>query len=438
MRSALLSLILVAACSTDKPDGDVQEGSEEPGSGDTDDTSADDGGGEDTPTWHQDVAPVFARSCDGCHQSDGIGTPKWSSPEEVAEWATPIAATVGARTMPPWRASSECNTYIGDFSLTEEEVATVVAWAEGGAPIGDAATAAGLPAPYVPEQLDRVDLELRMPVAYEPVPTVGTDDYRCFLMEWPYDEKVWVTGYQMKPDNLQVVHHIIPFIISPDDVDQYRALDEADPGPGYGCYGGPGGDINTLINTRWLGSWAPGSAPGVFEDGVGLEIPPGGLVAFQVHYNVTDDAAHVDQSGIDLRVETERQGWAELQPWTEVAWLFGDGMDIPANTNDVTHTWEYAHRSRFTFRTAALHMHTLGKSAKLWVEHADGTEDCLIQVDNYDFNWQRSYQLAVPVETVPGDTLHLSCTWDNPTDDDAAWGDGTGDEMCLGISLITD
>ena len=434
MRVALLCLIALAACTPDKSDDDTEVGSGEDGG--TDDT--DDSGVVDVPTWHQDVAPIFAHSCDGCHTAGGIGTPEWNSPEEAAEWAIPIAAAVGARTMPPWRASSECNTYVGDFSLSDEEVATVVAWAEGGAPMGDAATAAELPQPYTPPTLDRVDLELRLPEPYTPVPISGSDDYRCFLMEWPFDETVWVTGYEMKPDNLQVVHHIIPYIIAPGDVAQYQALDEADPGPGYTCYGGPGGDIDTLINTRWLGSWAPGSAPGVFEGGVGLEVPPGGMVAFQVHYNVTDGGGHSDQSGMDLRIETEPQGWAEIQPWTDVAWLFGDGMEIPANTNDVTHSWSYPHSYNFKMRTAAIHMHTLGKSAKLWVEHADGTEDCLIQVDNYDFNWQRSYQLEVPVQTVPGDTLHLSCTWDNPTDEDVAWGDGTGDEMCLGISLITD
>ncbi|MDP6932159.1 MAG: hypothetical protein QGG40_04545 [Myxococcota bacterium] len=35
-----------------------------------------------------------------------------------------------------------------------------------------------------------------------------------------------------------------------------------------------------------------------------------------------------------------------------------------------------------------------------------------------------------------GDTITLECTWDNPTDEDVAWGDGTSDEMCLGTMLM--
>ena len=261
MRAPLaLTLFLLTACSTD--DGKDDASPSVPNDGDDvtePDTSEPEG---DPPTWHADIAPIFAHSCDGCHTDGGIGTPQWSSPEEVAEWATPIASAVGARTMPPWRASSDCNTYVGDFSLTDAEVDAVLAWANGGAPLGDPATATDLTEPYSPPTLDRIDLELRLEEPYEPVPVSGSDDYRCFLMDWPYEETVWVTGYEMRPDNLQVVHHIIPYIISPDDVAQYRALDEADPGPGYTCYGGPGGEIDTLINTRWLGSWVPGAAPG--------------------------------------------------------------------------------------------------------------------------------------------------------------------------------
>ena len=69
--------------------------------------------------------------------------------------------------------------------------------------------------------------------------------------------------------------------------------------------------------------------------------------------------------------------------------------------------------------------------------HADGTETCILDVPDYDFNWQRSYRLQEPVAMALGDTLELTCVWDNDTDQDVAWGDGTGDEMCLGVTLLT-
>jgi hypothetical protein len=87
--------------------------------------------------------------------------------------------------------------------------------------------------------------------------------------------------------------------------------------------------------------------------------------------------------------------------------------------------------------TANLHMHELGSKASMTLIKADGTEDCLLQIDDWDFNWQRGYAFERKKSLEPGDTWSLSCEWDNPTDQDVAWGDGTGDEMCLGSMLMS-
>ena len=277
---------------------------------------------------------------------------------------------------------------------------------------------------------------MQMQQSYMPASDTGPDDYRCFVTEWPADETVWVTGDQLLPGNPDVVHHIIPFLIDPSAADAYRALDAADEGPGYHCYGGPGGDVDTLLETRWLGSWAPGVPASQLPEGTGIEVEPDSLVAFQVHYNLVNGSSP-DQSGLALTIETEPQGWAELQPLTDVRSVLGMGMDIPPEASSVTHPWSTTTSSSFTMHTGSLHMHQLGHAGRLWVEQADGTEDCLLEVDQYDFDWQRPYALREPVEVKAGETIHPSCTWDNPTGETVRWGDGTGDEMCLGVSLLT-
>lgn len=394
----------------------------------------------DAATWHADAAPIFARSCDGCHLEGGVGTPVWSSPEEIAAWAPAIAAAVSAGTMPPWGAADGCNDYRDDFSLSAHEIDILQRWADAGAPLGDPAAAAALPDPFEATHLDRVDHSLVMTEPFTPAPSVGTDEYRCFLMDWPYDEKVWVTGYEVTPGS-DAVHHVIPFIIGPNDVEAYRELEAAGDGPGYPCFGGPGGDIQTLIDTAWLGAWAPGTGASVTPAGSGIPIRAGSAVVMQVHYNVTTDTADPDQSSLDLKVETERQGWAELSPWTDTRWLFGLGMEIPARTDQVTHVFEYEHgqgEGDYHIYAAGLHMHELGRSASIHVEHPDGSTTCVLEEDSWDFNWQRTYELVEPVHIADGDVVKISCTWDNPTDALVKWGDGTGDEMCLGTTLLAD
>ena len=428
MRIALSALIALAACGgSDKPEGDADSAGE-----------ADVG---PVPTWHADVAPVVSRSCDSCHAPGGVGTPTWSTPEEAAAWAPAIADAVEGRRMPPWQASGDCNEYENDFSLDEADVRTLVAWAEGGAPLGDPANAAALDSPFIAPSLERTDLDLRMPEPYTPTPYEGTDDYRCFLLEWPYEEDVWVTGYEVLPGDLATVHHVIPFIIEPGSKDTYVDLDDAEEGAGYTCYGSPGGGLTALANMRWMGSWAPGSGAAVLPEGTGIRIRPGSLIAYQVHYNLaaTPDPG-ADLSGLALQIETEAQDWADVQPWTDVAWVAGAGMEIPAQTDGVQHQFSYplgTEDGRFRFQSASVHMHTLGQQARMWIEHEDGSETCLVDYQAYDFNWQRAYRFKEPVEVRPGDTVQLRCTWDNPTDETVKWGDGTGDEMCLGVSLLT-
>ncbi len=393
---------------------------------------------EPAPTWHQDVRPLFERSCLGCHEDtqslSGIPLDTYERASGMAEF---IGTSVSARTMPPWSASEDCNTYEGSLALSDEDVAMVEDWVAAGAPEGDpddpAPPADGLELPA----LERVDLTLDMPVDY--IPTAQPDDYRCFLLEWPYEETMYVSGYDIRAGNTQTVHHVIPFIIAPGDVEAYRELEAEDPEDGYDCYGGPGGDIDTLIDTRWLGSWAPGGGANVLPEGAGVRVAPGSVIALQMHYYVTEEDPAPDRTSVDLQITDSVDLGSEIQPWTEVSWLFGSGMDIPANTDGVTHTFTHTFDSwsSLDIQTAALHMHTLGRSASLKVIHADGSETCVLDVPDYDFNWQRSYRLSEPVQISGGDTLELTCVWDNDTDQDVAWGDGTGDEMCLGVTLLT-
>ena len=43
-----------------------------------------------------------------------------------------------------------------------------------------------------------------------------------------------------------MVHHVIAYVANETTASTYRALDESEDGPGYTCYGGPGGDSDEL------------------------------------------------------------------------------------------------------------------------------------------------------------------------------------------------
>ena len=94
------------------------------------------------------------------------------------------------------------------------------------------------------------------------------------------------------------------------------------------------------------------------------------------------------------------------------------------------------------------HMHLLGQGMKVVLNPGTPTAQTLLNVTNYDFDYQRSYTLAKAVPTKPGDTVQVTCTY-NPTLRQqlpqlrklppryVTWGDGSSDEMCLAILQST-
>ena len=111
------------------------------------------------------------------------------------------------------------------------------------------------------------------------------------------------------------------------------ALDAAEEGPGYTCYGGPG------FNGEWIGAWAPGGEGLDMPEGTGIRIEPGSKVVMQVHYNSLTAGKQPDQTRLRFKVDAEVSSVARLQPWANPQWLQGDTMAIPPASDGVEHSW---------------------------------------------------------------------------------------------------
>ena len=422
--------------------------------GDDDDDATGESGGEDLPdgpqdgeiTYHRDVRPLLERHCVSCHQPGQIAPFSFMSYDEVWPLREAIALAASERTMPPWNPGQGCADYVGDPSLSKDEIDILQAWVDEDGPVGDEKDYAA-PEVEEPPGLSRVDVSLTLPEPYEP--QLQPDDYRCFVMDWPYDEPNYITGFQVTPDNLEIVHHVITYAIEPGAAAYYDELDAADPGPGYTCFGGPGGGSNDWGNGRWLGAWAPGAHNTDFPEGTGLRMEPGTKVVVQVHYNSSAEAGGVDQSTVDYKVDDSIEREAYMMPWANPDWLSGL-MRIPAG-EEATHVWRFDPTIALPFITDAVpgfqpieihsashHMHLRGKVGRQAIERAGGDVECLLDIGDYDFNWQTRYRFSEPKILYPGDDLALQCTFHN-TDGDSElnWGEGTEDEMCLGVYFIT-
>jgi hypothetical protein len=359
--------------------------------------------------------------------------------------------------MPPWTASRGCTDYYADQSLTDDQIGTFAQWIDAGGKQGDAAQYV-VPDGEIIAGLSRVDRNVAIPVAY--TPQTAPDDYRCFLLDWPETTTKYVTGFRANPGNPAIVHHAIAFVAKPDQVAQYQKLDDADPGPGYTCYSGPGGSEQ---DTAWLAGWAPGSTGTDFPPGTGIKMLPGSKIVLQIHYNTLNAAAAPDQTSIDVKLDDKVDKEAIVLAYANLDWLGSRKMLIPAGDPDAEHDFSAdltpimsvitagvipsAHP--FTLYSASLHMHTRGTRGHLEIDHPDGTNQCLLDIQNWNFHWQRGYGFTQPKTFMPGDKLKIECHWDNTADHqplvgndplpvtDVVWGEKTQDEMCLGSFYIT-
>lgn len=438
-------------------DGDPSTGD---GDGDPGDGDPGDGDGEaSTATYWKDTKPVLDARCVSCHVAGGIGPFALETWEQVEQWAPILAPSIGDLSMPPWPPSETCNTYSDDRSLTLAERELLLGWIDAGYPEGDPADAAPDPEPPTPFEAD-----FTVTLAEPYTPTKVPDDYRCFIIPWPEEltEPAYVIDQLALPDQIQMVHHVISFVAGPSEAPFYIGLDEADPGPGYECFGGPG---KLDWTARWLGAWVPGMENLTSPPGSGVEIEPGSSLIVQIHYNNLLGDTVADQTALAFKVTDTVERPGTFIPIVNYGWVAGfTNMTIPAGDSDVHHGVELGRTHElFSYLLgsqgfgpteevdvwrSALHMHLLGTRAQLRIEQEDATEDCLLEIDDWDFNWQGDYRLEQPVSFGVGDTIKLDCWYDNSEanqpivdgepkqPETVGWGEGTYDEMCLGVIYV--
>jgi hypothetical protein len=478
-----LSLLCFAGCATSSPDESVPDPTGQE-SGEATATGAEETGGDApvAPTWHGEVKEILANHCWHCHQEGGIGPFDLTTYAEVEPMASFILSTVEDGTMPPYLAATECIDYRdAHIPLSKEQLATLTGWVESGMPEGES-EGAPLEVTDLPA-LEREDLIVEIPSPHVPIPPDGSlDEQRCFVLDWPLENDTYVTGYHVLPGNKAIVHHAIAAIIPPENVASAEAADAAHEGVGYPCgqlslfglegeeggleedgtglagifLGGIGQLFDKMQGQGLLALWAPGGGAARFPEGTGVLVRGGSRILLNTHYNLalTGLNPEPDQTRIAFMVEDEVDHPGVTMVWTNPSWLGGQ-MDIPANEPAVDHAFDFPlsavliEGESFQMYTAAVHMHYLGVAGNMTLLREDGTEECVIDVPRWDFDWQRAYEFVEPITVNPLDSLRLSCRFDNSASNqpildgekimpqDVNWGDNTTDEMCLGFFFMS-
>lgn len=89
-------------------------------------------------TWTEQISRIFLHRCVSCHREGGQGPMPLTTYEQVRPWAKAIKYEVLSRRMPPWDAVKGYGAFRNDLSLSQDDMAKISSWVEGGAPEGNA------------------------------------------------------------------------------------------------------------------------------------------------------------------------------------------------------------------------------------------------------------------------------------------------------------
>ncbi len=370
-------------------------------------------------TYSKQISRVLKKHCVECHREGEIAPFELTEYDEVAGWADMIEEVVRLQRMPPWFASPDHGHFGNDRSMSDEDKQLIYDWVESGAPEGDSAD---LPEPqtYVsgwqlPKEPDFVANISERPFK---VAAEGTVEYQYFYVDPGFKEDKWVKAIELRPGNRAVVHHILMFSGTSKDIEQdirrkFR--------------GGTGG---------YDGAFVPGQRVQPYPEGAAKFYPAGSRLVFQVHYTPIG-TEQLDQSRIGMVFADPSEVTHEVRTSSAV----NPAIRIPAH--DPNYRAE-AGSPRLPPGAQLLsflpHMHLRGKAFFYEAVYPGGERKTLLDVPQFDFNWQLAYRLQEPLALPDKTRIHCVAHFDNSEANlanpdpskNVRWGNQTWEEMLIG------
>jgi len=433
--------------------------------------------GKKEVTFTRDVASILYNNCAECHRPNDIAPMSLLSYKEVRPWARSIKEKVVNREMPPWSPDPAYGEFSNDHRLAQKDIDTIAAWVDQGAKEGNPKDL-----PKMPEfvaggwEIGKPDVVLQMTEEHTVKPD-DPDQYINFFIPTNFKEDVWVQAAEIHPSNRRVVHHVIAFVQTPQNMAK-RAEDakakgekmgkRAAGGSGLfyldgnlrrvkmdapvvdnGCAqkapGGrqPGGNGEGENEGMLLAGFAPGTGITVYPPGTAKRVPAGTTLMFQIHYSAFRGSLKdsvTDRTSIGLI-------FAKQPPDKMVITSAAANVmfKIPAGADNHEVVACQTIPRDIQVINYMPHMHLRGKDMKYELVYPDGKRETLLWVPKFSFNWQAVYWLKQPLTIPKGAKFIATAHFDNSTKNkynpdpkkDVRWGDPTYDEMMIGWMDIT-
>jgi hypothetical protein len=382
-------------------------------------------------TFTKDVAPIFQEKCEACHRPESIAPMSLRTYEESRPWARSIRTRVELRQMPPWHIDKTVGIqqFKNDRSLSNEQLATVLAWVDQGAAQGDPRD---MPAARVWPEGQGWNYAARfgqkepdLIIRNQPWTQKAGQGNTWFkrLVDTGVTEPRWVRAIEVRPGSVKgrkITHHANV------EIDQVE----------------PDGTITT---GRFM-EWAVGKEGELMRPDTGRLMMPGSRIAWDVHYASTnEDVTDAVEMGVYFYPKGQEPKYRQMLISVGSS---GAALDIPPNSI-VTHQGFFVLPKAARIESFQPHMHLRGKAQAIEAILPTGQTVMLSHVGNFNFNWHNSYIYADDAAPLlPKGTVLKVTSWHDNTaanksnPDPDVWvgyGDRTVDEMnhiWMGITYL--
>jgi hypothetical protein len=378
-------------------------------------------------TFHKDVEPILQKNCQTCHRPGEIAPMSFLSYQTTRPWARAMKNTVLSKKMPPWFADPQYGHFSNDRSLSQRDIDTIVAWANGGAAEGNPQDAPA--AVQWPDNGWQIRPDVVVDIPPFTVPAGGIVEWTNITIPNPFKEDTWVTAIMVKADNVAVTHHI-GVLFRPHTAEtvygvprwQDKQRDEA------------GNELPRHRPTRQELEEAQRQTQAQLPGGVSIEASyvPGMLfpdysyldagklipatvdLDVQVHYTPNGSEV-VDRPQIGFVLAKKEPKYRYLS-YAISAPTDAESFAIPPHAQN----WETPPAEATFGQDAELvwfspHMHVRGKDMTYRLEYPDGRKETILSVPHYDFNWQLGYEVATPLKVPKGTKFVATAHYDNST-----------------------
>jgi mono/diheme cytochrome c family protein len=427
-----------------------------------------DGAGLD---YANDIAPIIAENCAECHREGGIAPFAMDNKLAVQGWSPMIREVVMTKRMPPGQIDNKVgHKMANEMNLQDDEIQKLVRWVNAGSPAqGDADPLTALTWPDTKWQLaaELGDPDLIVKVPPQTIPATGIVDYMDIPLDLGLTEDRWVRASEVAPDKAEVLHHIITTVVPPGGPADPQAaflaaINSLPPERAQAIRAemftaiaagqqpnidkifreNPDIDVGVLLgggdpSQASIAGYAPGNSFQLNPEGVGGVLKAGSSLSLQMHYTtsgkeVTDETEIAIYFYPEGYVPEERMSGGVGNAFT---------IEIPAGAKD--HEMELVTYIGKDSEIHSLmpHMHFRGKRMAFTARYPDGSEELLLSVPAYSFNWQLSHELAEPLKVPAGTQIIATGAFDNSAqnpynpdpDIEVNWGEQSWEEMFMGF-----